>query len=213
MVSHSRLEEDPRLKTMWAGYPFAVDYREERGHAYMMVDARYTRRVLEFNQPGTCLNCHASTAVVYLKLGDGDIFRGFEALNRLPLAEALQHVAHPVACVDCHEPQTMRLRITRPAFLEGIRALKAGQGAADYDPNRMASAQEMRTFVCAQCHVEYYFRGEEKRLVFPWSKGLRADEMFAYYQETGHRDWTLDVRAVPGRLVRVTASLEPHTLP
>ena len=46
---------------MWAGYAFATDFREERGHAYMLVDQRYTRRVLEFKQPGTCLNCHAST--------------------------------------------------------------------------------------------------------------------------------------------------------
>ncbi|HYI95568.1 MAG TPA: ammonia-forming cytochrome c nitrite reductase subunit c552, partial [Bryobacteraceae bacterium] len=35
VVSHSKLEEDPRLKTMWAGYAFATDFREERGHAYM----------------------------------------------------------------------------------------------------------------------------------------------------------------------------------
>lgn len=188
-VSQEKIEEDPRLKRMWAGYPFSVDFREERGHAYMLIDQRYTKRVLEFNQPGTCLNCHASTAVIYRRLGGGDIFKGFEALNRMPYAEATKYATHPVACVDCHDPQTMRLRITRPAFLEGIRALKAAQGVPDYDPNRMASAQEMRTFVCAQCHVEYYFKGEEKRLVYPWSKGLRAEEMFAYYEEAGHKDW------------------------
>jgi nitrite reductase (cytochrome c-552) len=48
----------------------------------------------------------------------------------------------------------------------------------------------MRTFVCAQCHVEYYFKGPEKRLTYPWFKGLKADEILAYYDETGHKDWT-----------------------
>ena len=57
VVSQSRLEEDPRLKTMWAGYAFAIDFREERGHAYMLDDQTYTERQ-KVGQPGTCLNCH-----------------------------------------------------------------------------------------------------------------------------------------------------------
>jgi nitrite reductase (cytochrome c-552) len=83
----------------------------------------------------------------------------------------------------------MQLRVTRPAFLEGIRAWKASQGVPDYDVNRQATAQEMRTFVCGQCHVEYYFKGEGKRLTFPWSKGLKVDDALAYYDEAGFRDW------------------------
>jgi nitrite reductase (cytochrome c-552) len=81
----------------------------------------------------------------------------------------------------------MKLRITRPAFLEGIRNLK---GDPNYDPNTMASAQEMRSFVCGQCHVEYYFKGDEKRLTFPWHKGLQVDNMLAYYNEAGFKDFT-----------------------
>ncbi|MEN6536124.1 MAG: ammonia-forming cytochrome c nitrite reductase subunit c552, partial [Bryobacteraceae bacterium] len=61
VIARSKLESDNRLITMWAGYPFSVDFRERRGHAYMLDDQRYTRRVTEFKQPGTCLNCHAST--------------------------------------------------------------------------------------------------------------------------------------------------------
>ena len=34
----SKLDEDPRLKRIFAGYPFSVDYRERRGHAYMLED-------------------------------------------------------------------------------------------------------------------------------------------------------------------------------
>jgi nitrite reductase (cytochrome c-552) len=189
VVSQSRLEEDPRLKVMWAGYAFARDFREERGHAYMLDDQTFTERVREFQQPGTCLHCHASVYVAYKQAGQGDIMRGFEKVNPLPYAEARKLVTHPVACIDCHDPQTMELRITRPGFLEGIRAWKASQGVANYDPNTMATRQEMRAFVCGQCHVEYYFRGPEKRLVYPWSKGLKADDILAYYEETGHKDW------------------------
>jgi nitrite reductase (cytochrome c-552) len=47
----------------------------------------------------------------------------------------------------------------------------------------------MRAFVCGQCHVEYYFKGPEKRLTYPWDKGLKADEILAYYQENQFRDW------------------------
>lgn len=190
VVANSRLEEDPRLKTIWAGYAFAKDFREERGHAYMLEDQLYTERQLAARQPGACVNCHASMAAVYRKVGDGDIWKGFDEVCALPYPEARELVAHPVACIDCHDPQTLALRVTRPAFMEGIKAYKAAQGVKDYDVNKMATRQEMRTFVCGQCHVEYHFRGERKRLTYPWSKGLRADEILAYYDEAGFKDWT-----------------------
>jgi len=189
VVAQSRLEEDPRLKTLWAGYAFAVDFREERGHAYMLDDQVYTERQQAAKQPGTCIHCHASTWVAYRKLGGGDLIKGFEAANQMPYAEAKTHFGRPISCIDCHNPSTMALRVTKPGFLEGIKALKASEGQPDYDPNRDATRQEMRTFVCGQCHVEYYFKGEEKRLVYPWSDGLRADQILAYYDEDGHKDW------------------------
>src|SRR5919108_1264741 len=100
VVAQSRLEEDPRLKIMWAGYAFARDFREERGHAYMLADQTYTERQIAVKQPGTCLHCHASVYVPYRKLGGGDLIKGFEAMNRMPFAEARKLVTHPVACID-----------------------------------------------------------------------------------------------------------------
>src|SRR5512147_2008875 len=76
IVAQSRLDEDPRLKTMWAGYAFAVDFREERGHAYMLDDQTYTERQVAAKQPGTCLHCHASVVVPYQQLGGGDLMKG-----------------------------------------------------------------------------------------------------------------------------------------
>ena len=189
IVAQSRLEADPRLKTMWAGYAFAVDFREERGHAYMLDDQTFTERQHAAKQPGTCIHCHASIYVPYRKLGGGDLMKGFEAMNHMPYAEARKLVTHPVSCIDCHDPRTMQLRVTRPGFLEGIRAFKASQGIANYDPNTMATRQEMRSYVCGQCHVEYYFRGPEKRLVYPWAKGIKVEQIMAYYDSVGHKDW------------------------
>lgn len=190
IVARSKLEEDPRLKTMWAGYAFSRDFREERGHAYMLDDQTFTERQQAATQPGTCLHCHASVYVPYKKAGNGDLIAGFEKMNQMPFKDARQLVTHPIACIDCHESQTMALRVTRPGFIEGIRALKASQGIKDYDVNTMATRQEMRSYVCGQCHVEYYFKGPEKRLVYPWAKGLKVDDIYAYYQEVKHKDWT-----------------------
>lgn len=196
VVAQSRLAEDPRLKTMWAGYAFAIDFREERGHAYMLEDQMFTERQ-KVKQPGTCLHCHASMYVPYKKAGGGDIIKGFETLNPMPYEEASKHAKHPVACIDCHDSQTMALRVTRPGFIEGIRAYKASQGIKDYDVNTMATRQEMRTFVCGQCHVEYYFKGPEKRLTYPWFKGLKADQILEYYDEVKFKDWTHAISGAP----------------
>ncbi len=187
IVTSSKLDDD--LKTMWAGYAFAVDFREERGHAYMLEDQMFTQRQVVVKQPGTCLNCHASVYNAYLKLGNGDIHKGFHALNAMPYEQAKDMVKHPVTCVDCHDSKTMQLRITRPAFMEGIKHVKALEGIKDYDVNTMATRQEMRSYVCGQCHVEYYFKGKEKTLTYPWSKGLKATDILSYYDETSHKDW------------------------
>ncbi|HOY54122.1 MAG TPA: ammonia-forming cytochrome c nitrite reductase subunit c552 [Opitutaceae bacterium] len=190
IVSQSKIEEDTRLKRMWAGYAFAADFREERGHAYMLEDQAYTERQRVAKQPGACLNCHASMYTAYRKVGDGDPFAGFAKLCAMPYAEAAKHVEHPISCIDCHDPATMALRVSRPAFIEGMRNLKASQGVKDYDVNRDATRQEMRSFVCGQCHVEYYFKGSEKRLTYPWHNGLKVEQIAAYYDNAGFKDWT-----------------------
>jgi nitrite reductase (cytochrome c-552) len=190
VVAKSKVEEDAGLRAMWQGYAFAIDFREDRGHAYMLEDQTYTKRTQTVAQPGACMNCHASTYVAYKKAGNGDITKGFERINQMPFFDAIKLVKHPVSCIDCHDSQTLALRVTRPAFIEGIRALKASQGVKDYDVNKQATKQEMRAYVCGQCHVEYYFKGAEKRLVFPWAKGLKIEQIQAYYDEIGFRDWT-----------------------
>lgn len=203
--AESHLEKNPRLKRLFAGYAFSIDYREARGHAYMLSDQDATERVKQVKQPGACLHCHASVMPAYRKLGDGDERKGFEKMCAMPLTEARKQVDHPVSCVDCHDPKTMQVRVTRPAFLAGIAALAKGDAAVphlpsverwrqkkrekDYDPNVDASRQELRSFVCGQCHVEYYFKGDGKVVTYPWARGLTADAMEGYYDAEGFWDW------------------------
>jgi nitrite reductase (cytochrome c-552) len=184
-----KLDENPLLRRIFAGYAFELDYREERGHYYSLQDQDETERTQLRPQPGACLHCHSAVMPAYRKMGGGDVMKGFEKVCAMPFAEARKLVEHPVTCVDCHDPQTMALRVTRPAFLNGIRAFKKSQGIDNYDPNRMASRQEMRSFVCGQCHVEYYFAGEGKLVTYPWHKGLKVEEIEAYYDEIGYSDW------------------------
>src|SRR5690606_11834854 len=127
--------------------------------------------------------------VAMKQLGDGDIHAGFDKLNAMPYHDTKEHVNHPVACIDCHDADTMALRVTRPAFMNGIAAVKALEGIEDYDVNEDATRHEMRTYVCAQCHVEYYFKGEGKTLTYPWAKGLNIDDVYDYYTEEGFTDW------------------------
>lgn len=204
-IPAQKLDLYPWLRSMYAGYAFALDYREARGHAYMLWDQDHTERVLQRPQPGACLHCHASVLPAYRHAGNGDVMAGFRKISAMTWTEARhftdedgrQLIEHPVSCLDCHDPDTMRLRVTRPGFLVGIRAYKASQGIADYDVNRDASRQELRSYVCGQCHVEYYFAKPNNEVTYPWHNGLKVEEIEAYYQDLEFSDWTHGVTGAP----------------
>ncbi len=202
-LPEEKIARDPWLKRMFQGYAFSIDYRDRRGHAFMLADQEGTERLTK-PQSGSCLHCHASLMPVYRELGNGDAMAGFAQTFKLSYQEMSLKLhdsghAHPVSCVDCHDPSTMSLRVTRPGFINGIRALatseapvpalpsidlwRAGSRKEPYDPNRDASRNEMRSFVCGQCHVEYYC-GSKMMLTFPWGKGLNADDEEQYWNET-----------------------------
>jgi nitrite reductase (cytochrome c-552) len=184
-----KLESEPALKRIFAGYAFSIDYREERGHAFMLSDQEMTKRVTERKQPGACLHCHSSIIPAYRKAGNGDVMKGFEIVCGMDYKDARLLVDHPVACIDCHDPKTMDLRVTRPGFLIGIKEYMKTKGISNYDPNVSATRQEMRSYVCGQCHVEYYFKGEHKLLTYPWSRGIKVEQIEAYYDSAGFKDW------------------------
>ncbi|HLP43342.1 MAG TPA: ammonia-forming cytochrome c nitrite reductase subunit c552 [Fibrobacteria bacterium] len=223
------LDRDPRWREIFKGYAFSVDYREDRGHAYMLKDQDETERQAYAKQPGACINCHASVLPAFRRAAaasgmdtsrkgpleeEAVLRKGFDILNAKPYPETRKEVSHPVSCIDCHDANTMGLKVSRPAFLAGIRALAASDAPVphlpsierwrkegrqgQYMPNEMASRQEMRSFVCGQCHVEYHFRGEGKTLTFPWSKGLKVEDAERHYDEDKVKDW---VHAISGAQV------------
>ena len=205
---------DPWLTRIFAGYLFAVDYRDRRGHAYALLDQEHTRRNVpaENKQSGNCLHCHASIMPLYAKLGkeaapnatpaeqvqaglvkvgEMDYWAAHQALGELSGGKP-----HPVSCVDCHDPRSMELRVTRPAFIAAMQKLAAGGGAVPhlpsverwrqgdrarpYDVNLDATRQEKRSYVCGQCHVEYYC-GKGETVFYPWAEGLKAEQMEHVY--------------------------------
>ncbi len=170
----SKLEQDPRLVTLFAGYGFSKDYNEERGHMNSITDVEATLRVNE-TTPGTCYSCKASNnPSLWTEMGMADY-------DKTPFAELGKKIDQPIGCANCHEANTMKLVVTNPALEEALIA----QGK-DW---RTFTRQEMRTVVCANCHVEYYFAGEGKYLTFPWTGGTKIENIAEYYAELGFMDW------------------------
>lgn len=176
------LGQHPEKVVLWAGYAFSREYNQIRGHYYAVADPQLSRRT-DVPQPGTCWTCK-STDVPRLmnEMGPGAFYNS-------TWADLGDEVINPIGCQDCHDPKTMRLRITRPALVEAFE--RQGRDI------RQASHQEMRSLVCAQCHVEYYFRKSDNYLFFPWDKGTSPEAVEAYFDEIGHVDWTHALSRTP----------------
>lgn len=187
-VKFSQLQRDPLLVKLFAGYPFSVEYNEERGHMHAIEDVLATARRDPKRggkpQPGTCMTCKSSDVPGLMdSMGTGKFYQAhFEEIA------AKVNPNHPIGCADCHDEKTMELHISRPALREAFKAM-----GKDIDK---ASHQEMRSLVCAQCHVEYYFAkqpGDTKKgtyLTFPWKRGLSIENIEQYYTDDVHHvDW------------------------
>ncbi len=202
-LPEQKIERDPWLKKMFLGYAFSIDYRDRRGHAYMLQDQEDTARLTK-PQSGSCLHCHGAVMPLYRELGGGDAIKGFEATHKMSYQDVNKKLhdmghGHSVSCADCHDAKTMQLIVTRPGFIQGIQRLanseaetpfapsierwRAGDKSKAYDPNTDATRTEMRSYVCAQCHVEYYC-STQMPLTFPWGKGLKAEQTEAHWNET-----------------------------
>ncbi len=189
------LERDPRMVVLWAGYAFSKDYSTPRGHFYAITDIRNTLRTGtptgpdDGPQPATCWTCKSPDVPRLMeKMGPKDFYSGKWAAKG-------PEVVNYIGCADCHDPKTMDLRITRPALVEGFHAM--GKDISQ------ASHQEMRSLVCAQCHVEYYFDNKREDakdvsyLTFPWHHGTTADSALKYYNKIGFTDFTHQLSRTP----------------
>lgn len=172
-VAFSKLERMPYLETIYAGYSFANEFNRARGHVYSLIDQLEVHDSRKASG-SVCLTCKTAEAPRLMEKYGDDYYTG-------DYYELAGEVVHPIACLDCHDPATMDLRISRPALIEALdrRGVDVTQ----------ATRQEMRTLVCAQCHVEYYFTPGTKRLTFPWDKGFKPLEVESYYDEIDFVDW------------------------
>lgn len=182
-LAYSKLIRYPQLTILWAGYPFSIDANEERGHFWIQVDqmdtARNNKDFLNSHgfkafggQPTACMNCHSGWSPwLYKNAAKGDwvafnstkywtMIKNVPAVNGI--AENSKEHSGPhggkrmgVTCADCHNSSDMSLRISRQALINSL--VMRGY---EKDPIQgvKADRNEMRTLVCAQCHVEYYFK-------------------------------------------------------
>ena len=98
-------------------------------------------------------------------------------------------IVNPIGCADCHEP---KIWICISAVRRSLKLL-----AVKVEILLMLLHREMRSLVCAQCHVEYYFKGDGKYLTFPWDKGFTVEDMEAYYDEAGFYDYIHKLSRTP----------------
>lgn len=160
--------KQPEILLNFKGMAFSKDYTEDRGHPYSLEDLKETKRITP-SSPGACITCKTANL--------GDIYRELGwSYAKQPLSQIFPRATHAITCATCHDPATMSLRVINPAFLEAM----AKKGV---DMTK-ASRDEMRSYVCAQCHVEYYFEPGTTRVVLPWDKGLQVNQIFAYYEGT-----------------------------
>lgn len=187
------LEEDPRLVVLWAGYGFAKDYSQARGHNYAIEDIRNSLRTgapmdgKPSPMPNTCWTCKSPDVPrVMQEVGVAEFYKG-------EWGSKGNEIVNSIGCADCHDAETMNLRISRPALIEAFENM--GKNI------EQVSHQEMRSLVCAQCHVEYYFN---KKIVegvpylkFPWDKGLTCESAESYYDSLQFADWTHTISKAP----------------
>ena len=197
------LEVDPRLVVLWAGYGFAKDYNQGRGHYYAIEDLHNSLRTGAPSEeksspmPNTCWACKSPDVPRLMhdliEENGGDFEAGVAAFYSGKWDTKGHEVVNAIGCADCHDSETMNLRISRPALIEAFERMGK-------DINQ-ASHQEMRSLVCAQCHVEYYFDKNRVEgsayLTFPWDNGMSAEQMEEYYDNADFKDWTHALSKAP----------------
>lgn len=171
----------PYLKNLWLGYPFSFEYRKARGHTNAIADILHIDRINNYSEdaglPATCWNCKTTKMPEWV----GEHGDKFWSKNFHEFRQKVDVKDHAIGCATCHEPDTMALRITSVPLNDAL--LKMGK---DW---KTASRNEMRSLVCAQCHVEYYFQdakfGAKAKPIFPWANGYDPDNMVEYYKDHG----------------------------
>ncbi|OGQ96974.1 MAG: cytochrome C nitrite reductase [Deltaproteobacteria bacterium RIFOXYD12_FULL_57_12] len=191
-ITYDKLSEFPYMALLFNGWGFGVEYNEPRGHAYMLKD----QVIIDSSRVGAggvCLTCKTPYAPALEKEKGLVYYSSSWAEVRAMIPEKHQELG--VACIDCHDNKDMTLKLSREFTL--------GKALAELKVDRSkVTHQEMRSLVCAQCHVTYNINKDENKksvgVYFPWQgsswgnipveniiKQIRGDETV--------REWTQKV--------------------
>ncbi len=160
-VVYDKLSEYPFMALLFNGWGFGVEYNEPRGHAHMVTD-QLEIDPSRVKSGGACLTCKTPYAPsMYEEQGAGYMGDPYlEVHSRIP--KEFQELG--VTCIDCHDNETMAIKLSRPALTDALEDI-----GFDHEG---ATRQEMRTLACAQCHVTYVLQRDEEmkpvELIFPW---------------------------------------------
>ncbi len=190
-VSVDKLSMYPYMALLFNGWGFGVEYNEPRGHAFMVRD-QVEIDASRIGAGGVCLSCKSPYSPGLQKQMGADYYKKpfKEVLGMIP--EKNRDLG--VACIDCHDNKDMSLKISRGFTL--IEAYKS----MGVDPAKL-TRQEMRSAVCAQCHVTYNIPKDKENksvgLYFPWQnskfgaitiediiKQIRKDETVLEWKQT-----------------------------
>lgn len=184
------LAQRPEMVIFWAGYAFSREYTTPRGHMHAIEDMINTLRVGNPGvagdkdmQPATCWTCKSPDVPRMMnQMGVAEYYNS-------PWSQLGDEIVNPIGCADCHNAENMELQISRPSLIEAFE--RQGKDISK------ATHQEMRSLVCAQCHVEYYFKGDGKYLTFPWDKGMTMEDAEAYFDEAEYYDYIHPLSKAP----------------
>lgn len=181
-----RLSPWPFQLVLFDGWGMGVEYNEPNGHTQMLKDQLKvdpSRR----KPGGVCMTCKTPYAPdLKEKLKAGYFSKPYDDVwKEIPE----KHRAMGVVCADCHDSETMNLRISRWTLIDGLKAIGK-------DPDRL-TRQELRSLVCAQCHVDYKIPKDADNksagLLFPWKYGkwgnISIENVIRQIKDDGLMEW------------------------
>jgi len=159
------LMDYPMLKTLYNDFGFAKYYSSARGHYYDVDDIMETGRP---HKMANCFTCKTAdfTATVN-QLGDSAYSILFE--------DMAANVNEGISCYNCHANTPGQLTVTHSYLTDAL-----GEDFENVDA---------ATLSCAQCHVEYYFGGEFKATMLPYSNldTMNPDDILEFYNNMGDK--------------------------
>ncbi|MBI5380224.1 MAG: ammonia-forming cytochrome c nitrite reductase subunit c552 [Nitrospirae bacterium] len=184
--NQDRISPWPFQFVLWDGWGMAIEYNEPNGHTDMLKDQLAVDPSRK-KAGGTCLTCKTPYAPSLKEKLGADYFR--KPYTEVHAQIPKQHQELGLTCIDCHDPKTQDLRLSRWTLKEGLKAIGKDEGKL--------TRQEMRSLVCAQCHVTYVIpkdaEGKSTYVKFPWANGrwgnISIEGVIKQIKDENIREW------------------------